>query len=175
MHTFQDILAAVETSLRVVIIGYPAAGKTTLAKRLEAENTGHEVFHTDDEYPSGDGSSESAYTELKLSDDLGWWTIVEGVLGYRILRKCVENGGEWLPDLIIEVRCSEETREARYADERPTNDYRRVKSFCKGLDTVMKVWAESEISKGVKHMVFETGFYHWSGEGFGIRRKPHGV
>lgn len=175
MHTFQDILVAVKSSPRVVIVGYPASGKTTLAKRLEAENTGHEVIHTDDEYPSGDGSSETAYTDLLVSDDLGWSTIVEGVLGYRLLRKCVEHGGEWLPDLIIEVRCSEEARVARYREERPKKDYRRVKSFCKGLDTVMKVWAESEISKEVKHMVFETGFYHWSGEGFGTRRKPHGV
>jgi len=156
MHTFQDILSAVEAVPLVVIIGYPASGKTTLAKRLEAENTGHEVVHTDDEYPSGDGSSETAYTEMGFCKSIGLGVIVEGVLGYRLLRKCVEHGGEWLPDLIIEVKCGEETRAKRYREERPKKDYRRVKSFCKGLDTVMKVWAEPEISKGVKHMVFET-------------------
>lgn len=156
MHTFQDILVAVKSSPRVVIVGYPASGKTTLAKRLEAENTGHEVIHTDDEYPSGDGASETAYEEIGFCKSIGIGVIVEGVLGYRILRKCVENGGTWLPNLIIEVRCSEEARAARYTDERPTKDYKRVKSFCKGLDTVLKAWAESEISKEVKHMVFET-------------------
>ena len=156
MHTYQDILAALKEAPRVVIIGYPASGKTTLANKLDAETIQHRISHTDDEYPSGDGSSETAYTELKFSDDLGWWVIVEGVLGYRILRKCVEHGGTWLPDLIIEVKCSEETRAKRYNDERPKKDYRRVKSFCKGLDTVLKVWGDSEISKGVKHMVVET-------------------
>lgn len=175
MNTYQDILAAVEAAPRVVIIGYPGSGKTTLAKRLDAETIRHRISHTDDEYPSGDGSSETAYTELKFSDDLGWWVIVEGVLGYRLLRKCVEHGGEWLPDLIIEVKCSEETRAARYTEERPAKDYRRVKSFCKGLDTVLSVWQDSEMSKGVKHMVFNTDFYPWSGDGFGKGSKTHGI
>ncbi len=157
LNAYQDILSAVAASRRVVIIGLPAAGKTTLAIDLEHSGVRHNIIHTDDEYQSDSGASELLHTDLIFSKRLGWQRVmVVGVLGYRLLRKCVEHGGEWMPDLVIEVRCSEETRAARYAAERPGKDYRRIPAFCKGLETVLKVWQDSEFSKGVKHMVYFT-------------------
>lgn len=156
MTTFADIAAAVSAASRVVVIGLPASGKTTLANRLAETGMGHEVVHTDEEYPYAEGVSAQAYEDLLFAADMDCDVIVEGVLGYRVLRKCAENGGTWLPDLIIEVRCSEETRAARYAEERPGKQYRSVAAFCKGLEVYWKTWAESEYSKNVRHMVFVT-------------------
>jgi len=157
LHTFQDIAAAMRSARRVVVIGLPASGKTTLAMELGGMGLPHHVVHTDDEYPSDPGASDLLHTELVLAESIGWQVTVVGVLGYRLLRKCVEHDGEWLPDLVIEVQCSEEVRAARYASERPTKDYRRIPAFCKGLHTVQKVWADSELSKNVRHMVYVTG------------------
>ena len=156
MNTYQDILSAVAASRRVVIIGLPAAGKTTLATELEFSGVINQIIHTDDEYPSDSGASGLLYTELLSAQSIDWRVIVVGVLGYRLLRKCVEHEGEWLPDLIVEVKCSEETRAARYAIERPGKDYRRISAFCKGLETVLKVWQDSELSRGIRHMVYVT-------------------
>ena len=156
LHSFQDISTAVQSARRVVIIGLPASGKTTLAMELDGMELPHHVIHTDEEYPSDSGASDLLHTELLFADSIGWNVMVVGVLGYRLLRKCVEHGGEWLPDLVIEVRCSEGTRAARYAGERPTKDYRRIPSFCKGLETVNRVWVGSELSKNVRHMVYLT-------------------
>lgn len=156
MTTFTDIVTAVSAASRVVIIGLPASGKTTLANRLAEAGMSHEVVHTDEEYPYAEGVSAQAYDDLLLAADMDFDVIVEGVLGYRILRKCAESGGTWLPDLIIEVRCSEETRAARYAEERPGKQYRSVAAFCNGLSGYWKVWAESDYSENVRHMVFVT-------------------
>ncbi len=156
LHAFQDIATAVQSARRVVIIGLPASGKTTLATEL-SHVSGHDIAHTDDEYPSGEGVSEQAYTDMKMAAMMQLDVIMEGVLGYRLLRKCVEHDGEWLPDLVIEVQCSEEARQARYASERPTKDYRRIPAFCKGLHTIQKAWADSDLSKNVRHMVYVTG------------------
>jgi energy-coupling factor transporter ATP-binding protein EcfA2 len=156
IHAFQDIAAAVQSAHRVVIIGLPASGKTTLAMELGGVGLPHRIVHTDDEYPSDSGASDLLHTELLFAASIGWRVMIVGVLGYRLLRKCVENGGEWLPDLVVEVKCGEETRAARYAGERPTKDYRRIASFCKGLETVNRVWKESEFSKNVRHMVYVT-------------------
>lgn len=155
-HTFQDIATAVQSARRVVILGLPASGKTTLAMELGGMGLPHHVVHTDDEYPSDSGASDLLHTELSFAESIGWRVMVVGVLGYRLLRKCVEHGGEWLPDLVIEVKCCEETRAARYAGERPTKDYRRIPSFCKGLETIYRAWAESQFSKNVRHMVYVT-------------------
>lgn len=146
-----DIAKAVQKAKRVVIIGYPASGKTTLANMLKA-HCQHRVFHSDGDYSYGPGMSDLALLEVEAEAGP---VIFEGVLGYRLLRKCVTaEGCTWRPDLIIEVCCSEATRAHRYAIERPDKKYSSIAPFCKGLDSCLRAWNESFASKNVKRLIY---------------------
>ena len=84
---------------KILIIGYPKTGKTTLSAKIAAENPGCALVHTDS-YIS------LPYREqlYALMDDLrGMKTwVVEGIQGYRLLRKIAERRDEDLrPSRII--------------------------------------------------------------------------
>lgn len=151
--SFIEISEAVKASQRVVVIGYPASGKTTLARQIK-RFCEHRVFHADFEYQFGAGQSDAALAEVQAESRP---LVFEGVLGYRLLRKCVTSEGcEWRPDLVIEVACSEKTRAERYAKERPEKKYASIGPFCKGLDACLSAWKESEESQKARHIVFFT-------------------
>lgn len=82
----------------IVVIGLPGAGKTSLTAGL-----GTHVIHTDDYLwmPSED------VLEALLEDIIHvGWCVVEGTLGYRLLRYGLRNG--WEPDAVLHIH-----REAR--------------------------------------------------------------
>lgn len=78
---------------RIVILGGPKTGKTTLADRMLADATrgpgghggGPTVFHTDDLISMG-WSEASQYIADRWLNDQGDW-IIEGVAAVRALRK----------------------------------------------------------------------------------------
>ena len=156
MPNLHTIHAAIAKSKAVLIIGLPASGKTLLANELQAKVPGHVFIGTDTEFPFIAGTSENVFNEMLDYQCLKIPVVMEGVLCYRLLRKCVENSGAWLPDLIIEVKCSEETRAQRYAIERPEKKYKSVLPFCKGLNGYLEVWNNSQFSKQIPHMVYVT-------------------
>lgn len=122
-----ELIKEIEKCNRVVIIGAPASGKTTLAKTLEQH---FEVIHTDDY--SGFGYDKTLYSLMEdLDREDGW--IVEGVLGYRLLRKLRQIGQD--VDLIIECERSLADIEEVYRRERNA-DFNRVKGMIKANDTV---------------------------------------
>jgi len=69
---------------RILITGWPRAGKTTLSTELETE-LGIAVRHTDDLIGSLDWSAASAEVALWLAEPGPW--IIEGVSIARALRK----------------------------------------------------------------------------------------
>lgn len=89
---------------KILIIGYPKSGKSTLFELLVAQEESPEHFHlhTDDykEYPY----VEQLYLIMDELRDKERW-IVEGIQGYRLLRKYAQlNDDTFRPDLIIIVK-----------------------------------------------------------------------
>ena len=93
----------------VVIIGYAAAGKTYFAQQLEKEYPKAKFIHTDDYMKYG--FEEALYVlmdDLKSNKDYSL-RVIEGVLGYRLLRKGAQLG-TFKADLIIKVTAQKDVR-----------------------------------------------------------------
>lgn len=119
-----------------VIIGLAASGKTTLSEYLHERFPDHSLFHTDD-YMSF-GYEESLYRLMSdLQADQNPLKIIEGVQGYRLLRKLLQIDQAWNVDLIIVTVCDEEERMRRYLS-RPENAGKADKllAFDKNLEKV---------------------------------------
>ena len=85
-----------------LILGAPGSGKTTLAKKLKTKF--HYIVHTD-RYGEEYGYEKGLY---KLIEDLiqkqkNYILLVEGTLGYRLLRKIQDNKLDLKFDIIINV------------------------------------------------------------------------
>lgn len=110
----------------VLIIGCPASGKTYVSKLLsDAE---HRLVHTDRYMDLG--YVDSLYELLRGLSLYKGLTIVEGVLGYRLLRKGYQKGS-YRPDVVIEMKVSESRMMDTYKNERDPNKIRYLKSFNK--------------------------------------------
>jgi hypothetical protein len=112
----------------VLIIGCPASGKTYLSELLLKDNPGHKLYHSDKYIRHG--YKEALY---KLLEDLVKETkptIVEGVQGYRLLRKGVELDC-YYPDIVIELEITEARMFKTYAEQRRNKDASYLKGFNK--------------------------------------------
>lgn len=114
------------TGKDVVIIGCPASGKTYLSNLLASPN--HTVIHTDDYIKYG--YKEALYVMLNDLKNINGKVIIEGVQGYRLLRKGVELGC-FLPDMVIELEIPEDRMYQTYAEQRPGRDQSYLKGFNK--------------------------------------------
>lgn len=108
----------------VLIIGCPASGKTWLSKKM-AKST-HTVIHTDD-YISY-GYQMGMYCALDAANMSEKPTIVEGVHGYRMLRKGCEYGS-YYPDIVIEMQISNSRMMQTYMRERDETKIKYLKQF----------------------------------------------
>lgn len=119
----------------VVIIGLAASGKTTLTEMIAADLLpDHDVIHTDDYMKFG--FEQSLY---KMIDDIKQKgdnpMIIEGVQGFRLLRKGLERG-DFFPDVVINTTCPTATRDKRYEFRGGTGN---LATFDKVL---MKIWMD---------------------------------
>jgi hypothetical protein len=110
----------------VVIIGCPASGKTYLSNLLASPS--HTVIHTDDYIKYG--YKEALYVLLNDLKNIDGNVIIEGVQGYRLLRKGVELNC-YFPDIVIELEIPEGRMLQTYAEQRPGKDVTALKSFNK--------------------------------------------
>jgi len=121
MHVQVDI-----ENKNVLIIGMPASGKTFLSNLLKRDNPTHRLLHSDSYIKYG--YKQALY---KMLEDLGKITgptIVEGVQGYRLLRKGVELDC-YYPDIVIELEITEARMLKTYRNERNGKDIRYLKGF----------------------------------------------
>lgn len=121
----------------IVVVGFPATGKTFLAdnlvKDLSAKVSPIKYYHTDDYIKYG--FEESLYVLLKdLQRDKEAYKIIEGVQGYRLLRKGIELNN-FYPSLVIVCEASSKVRLQRY--------HARGKKLNWGFDGVLhKIWLD---------------------------------
>mgnify|MGYP001768326448 CR=1 FL=1 len=138
MLTITEALKTPITGLNVMVIGLPGSGKTFFAGWLAFNNPGHVLFNTDD-YLKDYNSQEFMYAALEeVTDNIsnGNHTIVEGVAGYRMLRKGAQLG-TYFPDIVFEIIAPTEQRERVYQQERSDRNFTNVQKFDKALTTVL--------------------------------------
>lgn len=141
--TRAELLQIDFTGKTVVIIGNPATGKTTLA-RLIADRIGvyaqWKVIHTDD-YMSDEKNDykEALYRMIADIQKIHVPLIIEGVQGYRLLRKGVEGWEGWhfYPDVVIEVTASDEQVRRVYERERKGKNVGSLAAFNKMHKTIL--------------------------------------
>lgn len=118
----------------VVIIGYAATGKTFLTTQLEKSLPKAAFWHTDDLINQYD-FEEALYVLMpKVTANKNALKIVEGIQGYRLLRKGLQLK-TFYADVVIVCQASKETR-AKRIENRGKNINATFKQD-KGLD---KVW-----------------------------------
>lgn len=129
----------------IVIIGSPATGKTTLA-RLIADKLGMyeqwKVIHTDDymQPHRKDDYKLALYDMIDQLQTIHVPVIVEGVQGYRLLRKGVEGHEGWhfYPDVVIELTAIEEQIRRVYEKERIGKNVGSLGAFNKMHQTILE-------------------------------------
>ena len=109
----------------VLIIGSPASGKTTFANEL-SKNNPHKVFHADDYMEHG--YKQALYVMMEDIKACQSCTIIEGIQGYRLLRKGVELN-VYYPDLVIEMQITKEKQAEIYANERDPSKLKYLRGF----------------------------------------------
>lgn len=119
----------------VLVIGYPGSGKTHLVNLIP--KTDHKFIRTDD-YISF-GFEQSLYECLKDITDIqstGRSTFVEGVQGYRLLRKGLQTE-TYFPDIVIEVKRNWNKIEELYRTERGVDKLKGATSMAKSCDKIL--------------------------------------
>ena len=131
----------------VLIIEKPGSGKTTLSKKIKKENPDHVILHTDDYINLG---YEHALNKIILDiQRVRKPLIIEGILGYRLLRKGLKENS-YLPDIVIEINISDSDVKKIYENERNPKKLNHVLSMIKSNNTVLKEYKEMNNPKPPK-------------------------
>lgn len=125
MKTIQQVLQMDIEHKNVLIIGCPASGKTYLSNKFQ---TSHKKFHTDDYMKFGyEQSMYKVLEDIKKSNE---YTLVEGIQGYRLLRKGVQLDC-YHPEIVIELIISDHKMLDIYRNERDEKKIKYLKGFNK--------------------------------------------
>lgn len=149
--TRAELLSKDFTGKNIVIIGNPATGKTTLA-RLIADRIGMyaawKIVHTDDYIKEGekDGYKQALYDMIADLQKIHVPLIIEGVQGYRLIRKGVEGWEGWnfYPEIVIELTATDEQIRRVYERERKGKDVGSLAGFNKMHSTILAKYREME-------------------------------
>lgn len=143
--TRAELLSIDLSGKNIVIIGCPASGKTTLA-RLIADRIGMfkqwKIIHTDNYMQPGrkDDYRLALYDMIADLKKIHIPLIIEGVQGYRLLRKGVEGfeGWNFYPDVVIELVVTDEQVMRVYERERNAKDAGSLIGFNKMHRTILE-------------------------------------
>ena len=128
-----EILSMDISGKNVLIMGCPASGKTWLSNKLKRDS--HRLIHTDDYLKQGyEMGMYGALNSAVCSDKP---TIVEGIHGYRMLRKGAEYSN-YYPDIVIEMKASEERVRLTYIHERNPNKIKFLQQFNESHNKILK-------------------------------------
>lgn len=151
MKTIDEILQMDFRGKNVVIIGSPASGKTFLASRLKEQCPEYSILHTDDYKEHG--FEQSLYVlieDLKTKQELNKPLIIEGILGFRLLRKGAELDS-FYPDVVIDIAVDDEKIHQIYHDERDPSKLKGVLSLQKSCNTILSKYLALMQEKDSKH------------------------
>lgn len=110
----------------ILIIGAPASGKSTFARQLKVLNQEHVILHTDDYIKYGfEQAVDVILEDIKRTNAP---TIVEGMNGYRLLRRGYITG-KYKPNLVVELLVTSEVQQKIYDTERDPYRYPHMKKF----------------------------------------------
>lgn len=132
-----DKLEFLQGENKIVIIGLAASGKTMLTDKVAELLPDHDVIHSDDYIQFGfENSLYKMISDIKMKGDAP--LIIEGVQAFRLLRKGLQNM-DFLPDVIVNTYCSDETRLSRYEARGNSNS---ITTFDKALFTIWKSYKD---------------------------------
>lgn len=130
--TIEEIIKLDIEGKDVLIIGCPASGKSYLLKQIPT--TTHLKISTDDYMNFG--YEQSMYEVMKDIKASVINTLVEGIQGYRLLRKGIQLDC-YYPDIVIELIISEQQMLDTYKHERDDKKIRYLKGFNKMHDKII--------------------------------------
>lgn len=123
----------------ILIIGSVKSGKVTIARELAKQLDNRKLFISD-EYIANWGH-DNALNRLEEDINESYYgsdpIIIEGILGFRLLRRMVKNGYH-LPDMVIKTECNKETISYFYEREEPGKNLNSVHGFNQGLEKIFK-------------------------------------
>lgn len=131
----QNLIEAIAKASTIVIIGKSATGKTTVTDQIREHFGDKFVYlHTDDYAENGYEQSLYDLIDALPSDPMP--IVIEGVQGYRLLRKWAESGR--YPDLIIETLCTPGERINRYVNRGEGYKVHALDKFDQNLNKVFQ-------------------------------------
>jgi predicted ATPase len=136
LSNLQDLHMISFTNKSVLIIGLPGSGKTHIASYIHRNLCPHHhILHTDNYMRFG-----YDYSLYKILDDIkGDYgnLIIEGIQGYRLLRKGAKDKS-YLPNIVIQIETSIDSINNVYFKERGRPKLHNLSAIAKGTDEILR-------------------------------------
>lgn len=125
----------------IFVVGVTKSGKITIAKELSKQLDNRILLISDEYVEKYDHNDALNMLERDMNENYysTFPIIVEGILGFRLLRRMSQNGYH-LPNIVIKTECNENTIRHFYQLEEQNKNLNSVFGFNKGLNSI---WLET--------------------------------